>query len=410
MDNATHAIAGLLVAEAVIQYRARAGRVSSAGFLASSRWVSVLANNLADLDSVYAKRLGGKLGYLLQHRGYTHTVPAALLIGVTLWAVWLGMRRRALTNADKGWLLLLATFGALLHIAFDACNNYGVHPFWPWFDGWLYGDCLFIIEPWLWVFAIPALYPALTNRWAKRALAFVLASGVVLAWVLKIAPWGVALVLTLGAAAAVAVCYRLSARRRLYFALAGWVTVFAAFTAGSLAGRARVAQELSGRAGERLEEVVMTPAPGNPLCFSVVAVSTRGEAYLLRAGRLSVLPSALSAEACRVQPTGLTLGLEAPSPRSSAALFWEGEWQRPLAELTQLDASHCLVHALLAFARAPFWQPLSNQQLLIGDLRFDRDPDYDFDELAVPRHVTAAQCLRWIPPWVPPRESLLRGN
>lgn len=410
MDNATHAIAGLLIAEAVIQYRSRAGRILSAGFLASSRWVSVLANNFADLDSLYAKRLGGKLGYLLQHRGYTHTVPAAFLIGISLWAVWLGMRRRALTSADRAWLLVVAITGALLHIAFDACNNYGVHPFWPWFDGWLYGDCLFIIEPWLWVLAIPALYSALTNRWAKRAVALVLGAGVLLAWVLSIAPWGVALALTLGSLAAVTICYRLSAQRRLYFALAGWVAVFLAFGVGSALGRRYVERALTAHDEERLDEVVMTPAPGNPLCFSVVTVSTRGEAYLLRAGRLSILPSALSAKSCRIQPTGLTLGLKPPSIQSNSALFWEGEWQRPLAELAGLDASHCLVHALLAFARAPFWQPLPNERLLIGDLRFDRDPDYDFDELEVPPHPESAQCLRWIPPWVPPRKSLLRGD
>ncbi|HET9934308.1 MAG TPA: metal-dependent hydrolase [Polyangiaceae bacterium] len=410
MDNATHAIVGLLVAEVVIQYRGRRGRVSTAGFLASSRWVSALANNLADLDSLYAKRLGGKLGYLLQHRGYTHTVPAALAIGFTLWAVWLGMRRRALTRADRWWLLVLSLGGALLHIAFDACNNYGVHPFWPLFDGWLYGDCLFIIEPWLWVFAVPALYPALTNRWAKRALGAVLAAGVGLAWLLRIAPWGVALALTLGTLAALRACYRLSSRHRLYFALAGWGAVFVAFAGASRLGRASVARELSARPDEHLEEIVMTPAPGNPLCFSVVTVSTRRGDYLLRAARASALPTVLDAEACRVQATGLTLGLRAPSIRSNETVYWEGDWQRPLDELVGLDASHCLVHALLVFARAPFWKPLPNQRLLLGDLRFDRDPDYDFDELEVPGHPEAGQCLRWIPPWRPPRESLLRGR
>jgi len=38
-----------------------------------------------------------------------------------------------------------------LHIAFDAFNNYGVHPFAPFEDRWFYGDAVFIIDPWLWL-------------------------------------------------------------------------------------------------------------------------------------------------------------------------------------------------------------------------------------------------------------------
>lgn len=410
MDNATHAIAGLLVAEAVIVFRSRYGRPLSAGFLVSSRWVSAIANNLPDLDSAYAKRLGGKLGYLLQHRGYTHTFPVALLLGLLLWVSWLAMRRRALNRSDRLWLLGLSLGGALLHIAFDFCNNYGVHPFWPLFDGWLYGDCLFIIEPWLWVFAVPALHASLESRWAKRALAAVLLAGIVLAWTLRIAPWGVALAITLGSVGAVRACYKLRASQRLAFALGGWLLVFVAFAGGSLALRTRTERELGSVQGERIEDIVMTPAPGNPLCYSVVAVSMRGGEYVLRAGRGSVAPAVLSARSCRVQPTGLSVGLHASTVAPSTDVFWEGEWSRPLRELAGLDAEHCLVSALLRFARAPFWQPRGGEHLLVGDLRFDRDPDYDFDEFEVPRDPRKAACLRWVPPWVAPRESLLRAH
>lgn len=410
MDNATHALAGLLIAEAVIVFRSRDGRALSAGFLASSRWVSAIANNLGDLDSLYAKRLGGKLGYLLQHRGYTHTVPVALALGFALWAGWLAMRRRALTRWDRLWLLALSLGGALFHIALDFFNNYGVHPFWPWFDGWLYGDCLFIIEPWLWVFAVPPLYASLASRWAKRALAAVLLAGIGLAWALRIAPWGVALLITLGALGAVRVCYQLPPSKRLAFAWGGWLLVLIAFWGGSLSGRTRTELELARQNSERLEEVVMTPAPGNPFCFSVITVSTRADEYVLRAGRLSVAPALLSAASCRVQPTGLTLGLAAPSLVSSANIVWEGEWRRSLSELRELASGHCLVRAFLRFARAPFWQPRGAERLLLGDFRFDRDPDYDFDEFDVAQSPEKLRCLRWVPPWLPPRESLLRAR
>ncbi|MFZ5891820.1 MAG: metal-dependent hydrolase [Myxococcota bacterium] len=410
MDNATHALLGLLAAEAAILFRGRRGRAVTAGFATSARWVSVLANNLPDLDSVYAKRLGGKLGYLLHHRGHTHTLVVALGLGLLLWAVWLGMRRRALSRVDRLWLLALALAGGVLHIAFDYCNNYGVHPFWPWFDDWVYGDCLFIIEPWLWVFAVPALYPSLSSRWGKGSLAALLLIGLGLSWALSLVPWGAALLLTIGAAAAVGVCWRLSAASRLRFALAGWVVVLLGYVISSRVGYMSAERELEPlrQRGERIEEVILTPAPINPLCFSLISVSVRGDEYHLRAARMSVLPSLISAKSCRIQPTGLTLGLSPPEFTSNRELHWEGDWQSSVSELRRLDREHCLVHALLGFARAPFWQVSAGDSWLLGDLRFDRDPELDFDELEVPRRVDNAQCLRFLTPWRPPRESLLR--
>jgi ribosomal protein L28 len=42
--------------------------------------VSILANNAPDLDIVYIGITGGKLGYLLHHRGHTHTLVATLVL------------------------------------------------------------------------------------------------------------------------------------------------------------------------------------------------------------------------------------------------------------------------------------------------------------------------------------------
>jgi hypothetical protein len=142
----------------------------------------------------------------------------------------------------------------------------------------------------------------------------------------------------------------------------------------------------------------------------VITVSTRTGEYWLRAGRLSVLPSWLTGERCRIQPTGLSLGLSRPTTPASASLFWEGEWHRSLAELGELNRDNCLVHALLSFARAPFFQARGSHRLFIGDLRFDRDPADDFDELEVPRKPAASACLDFIPPWIPPRERLLHAR
>src|SRR5688572_31879111 len=95
---------------------------------------AVLANNAPDLDFLYAGITGGKLGYLLHHRGHTHTLALALpqaLLCYALVAGRLRLRHRRLTKAEQLLLLAVAALGPLLHVFMDYCNNYGVHPFWP---------------------------------------------------------------------------------------------------------------------------------------------------------------------------------------------------------------------------------------------------------------------------------------
>ncbi|MBI3047333.1 MAG: metal-dependent hydrolase [Acidobacteria bacterium] len=48
-------------------------------------------------------------------------------------------------------MLLLAYVGVLSHVALDLLNPYGIRLFAPLDWRWLYGDTLFIIDPWLWV-------------------------------------------------------------------------------------------------------------------------------------------------------------------------------------------------------------------------------------------------------------------
>ena len=86
MDNVTHSLAGMLLADAVCALRGEERReVRAAAYL-----VSALANNLPDVDIVYTWLDGPKpLGSLLHHRGHSHTLvvalPAAWLLGVLAW-------------------------------------------------------------------------------------------------------------------------------------------------------------------------------------------------------------------------------------------------------------------------------------------------------------------------------------
>jgi inner membrane protein len=239
-------------------------------------------------------------------------------------------------------------------------------------------------------------------------LALVLLLGLFLCWFLHWVPWGAALGATLGAAASWLVCRRLGPGTRLVYALGGWLAVYGTFAWASHSVRLHVvsalASALDTARGDALVDVVVTPAPANPLCFTLVTVTLEGDAYVARAGRGAWLPNLLSSANCRVQRTGLTLGLGPVRLASDAALTWEGEWRRPLAELQDLALRHCVMSAFLRFARVPFWVPWGEGQLLLGDLRFDRDPDLDFDELEVARHPSA--CPSAVPPWLAPRAAL----
>jgi inner membrane protein len=45
---------------------------------------------------------------------------------------------------------------------------------------------------------------------------------------------------------------------------------------------------------------------------------------------------------------------------------------------------------------------------VVGDLRYDREPELGFAEVEV--GPSADECPRFRPPWVPPREDLLDGR
>jgi len=412
LDNATHALAGLLLAQGVIVWRERRGQPLASEQRGALRWLSALANNLPDGDGLYARRLGGKLGYLLHHRGHSHTVLVAALLGVGLFGAWLLWRRfrgRAPEPALRWMALGLCLVGPFVHVALDSLNNYGTHVWWPFHARWYYGDTLFIIEPWLLVTLVPALTFELSSRWGRAFWWAVLGVALALAWGLEMVPPLLAVMLSAGAALSAVWCARVSSSARLAYGCVSVTLVLSAFTLGSALARQRVGAALtegSTRAAEQLQDVVITPAPGNPLCFSVVSVSVASDRYITRTGAVSLLPGLVPTASCRIQRAGLTLGLSPARLAVSHGVVWEGEWRGSLSELRGLQRNHCHVAALLHFSRVPFWRHTGSSRLLLGDLRFDRDAELDFDELETPR--VAQECPAWVPPWIPPRTDILQ--
>src|SRR5215208_50234 len=242
MDNVTHSLAGLLLAEAAVRLRARrTGAKPSARFRAVAVISSLIAANLPDADLLYTGVGGDRLAYMLHHRGYTHTVVIAILGVALLWgAALLAWRWRAGVAPDREdahWLLGLLLVSTLSHLGLDWTNSYGVHPFWPFDNRWRYGDAMFIVEPWFWVMAVPTLVAASTSRVARGLLSLVLAIGLVLAWRVDLVSPGAAAALSAGAALSIALARVLRPGARVAVAVAGWVAVTLVMMAGATVAR-----------------------------------------------------------------------------------------------------------------------------------------------------------------------------
>jgi inner membrane protein len=411
VDNLTHSLAGLVVADAAIRFRARfhASQAAPPGFREGALATAVLASNLPDLDFLYAGITAGKLGYLLHHRGHTHTLLAVLplsLVCVGVVALTLRLRGLRLPASSHTSLLGLAAVCGCLHMLMDYGNNYGVHPFWPLDNGWYYGDAVFIIEPWLLI----ALSGIALGASESRVLRGLLLAGVggllALAWVHPLT--GPALDSLLSAAALLWLVWmrRATPRWRLASGGAAIIALWLILLTTRHLARGSVREALAKDSSLRLISLVSTPAPANPLCWSILAVQQSESEYVVRQAVVSGWPGVSSARECNWPSTPVTAPLQAPSLARSGAegsIEWGPEFRAPFAELLETRDGDCVAAAFLRFARVPFWIRSGKRTTLIGDLRYDRSPDVDFAEIELHED---AECPAFEPPWRPPLPTL----
>jgi inner membrane protein len=406
LDNVTHTVFGLLVAEAALSLRGRGGERPPPGLRGLSLFVSAAANNFPDLDFAYAGITGGKLGYLLHHRGHTHTLIAALPSAAFVYAlawIWSRTRKLVLAKRDHGFLLGLALFGVAAHIGLDATNVYGVHPFWPFDSRWYFGDAVFIVEPLLLAVALPALFFATGSRLLRGLALLPLVGSLLLAAGLDFVPWFALATFVALVLASFFGLPRLTAERRAPVALACWVLVTAGFFAARFpVERATAAGVARALPGSRLLEVAVTPLPANPFCFLALGLAIDQGDYVALLG--TAAPLGVSVTRCPKSPPG-TARLEAAPQIAGDELAWHTIFRAPATELGKLAATDCRVSAILRFLRAPYWQRDPRGALTIGDLRFDREAELGFAELELRGPLS---CPEHVPDWTPPREDLLR--
>ena len=410
MDNVTHSLAGLLLAESAVRLRVRrTGEEPSSRFRIVAALSSMLAANLPDSDLLYTGVGRDRLAYLLHHRGYTHTALVAVLGAALVWLLvmllWRWRARAAPVRDEARWLFGLLLVSTLSHLVLDWTNSYGVHPFWPVDARWRYGDTVFIVEPWFWVVAVPTLFLASTRRVARALLALVLLLGLVLAWRVHQVTTGAALALTAGAALSVAIARTLRPGPRAAAAVAGWVAVTLIMATGTALGRAATLRAV--RAADPAAEVldvVVTPLPANPLCTTVITVERSGPTYRVATARVRGTASLGHVSRCGDRDgDGPTFGV---SPRrSTRTVQWDTEWSAPHAELAALARESCPALAALRFMRVPAWRALDDSTVMLGDVRYGGASGNGFSDVRVPRR--SAVCPDAVPPWTPPRADLL---
>jgi inner membrane protein len=413
MDNATHAFAGLLLADATSAWIARrSGTVIKRRLQRIIVGVGVVAAELPDADLLYSGRAVGmgKLGYLLHHRGHTHTLVFAILAAFAIWWVARALRGREADNASSSPLLALALAGTLSHIVLDYSNSYGVHPLWPLDNHWYYGDAVFIAEPWLWLVAIPPLMFGPRRLWSRVLLGALLALLLVAAWTLGELPRALAVVVTISSAVWMLAQRWIPTGLRTTCGIGAWLLMEAVFATSSV--RARSFAQVALAPDERVVDVVLTPAPANPFCFNALVVAMTNDTYRVRSA--TVAPWATTpglwhpAAHCLAGATQGRFGARGRAITVSIDphVRWGEEWSAPRAELRALSASRCAVAAALRFMRVPIWTTDTTGMMQLVDARFGIGGD-GFAGLRVAAGPCELGARAWVPPWVPPRADLL---
>jgi inner membrane protein len=406
MDNLTHSVAGLAIGElthrclpeeAEPQHQRTRRRL-----LLFTCWA---ASNFPDLDLVLTPLLPPPLGYLLHHRGHTHTLlyalPQALLLMLLILVLWPSARRLLQHSAParSGFFMTLGA-GFVLHIAMDFLNSYGVHPFHPFDSRWFYGDAVFILEPVFWMaFGVP-MAMMLPGR-ALKILFMVLLVGVPAFFASRGFLGWTSLAALLAIAVSAAVLQHRAGERgkaALLFAIGVCACFIGVQHLASSWASKTVEQALRKQDAEgRMVDAAMTAFPSNPFCWTFVSVESKEKAdrYVIRSGTVSAMPRIVPVSACPPALAGTGV------PHQAAEITFATEDQGSLQQLRALRTGNCHVEAWLRFARAP----VVNESTAY-DARYATSQRGNFTtmELSALRDVA---CARLVPQWDFPRADLL---
>lgn len=292
MDNLTHSLVGYAIAKSAkhlkfkkldLTEKFKDPKISS--FLI---FVSILAANFPDLDLLYSLYDSSQLGYLVHHRGHTHTFILALpqaLIALVLSALIFKIKDKVVWC----WGFVLIAINICLHIALDSLNIYGVHPFYPWDNQWYYGDRVFIIEPWIWFSILPlAITPIKKVLSVKSVLILFFLITLVLAYKIEMMTVGTVLILSIYFLLMLWFFNKMIESTKTILALSFTLITILGFIVEGLRVEAKIRTvfeyektkinksitnftDLNSKTSQ-LIDLAMTPYPGNPFCWNIYSV------------------------------------------------------------------------------------------------------------------------------------------
>lgn len=394
MDNLTHSLFGAAVAETYIEKRFKnsAFRPPKNIFY----FFSIFANNCPDLDLLFGLIDNTSLGYMLNHRGWTHTVvgtlPQSVLLIFLAW-VWIHFFRRDLLVYFKD-LVFLILFGMQTHMLLDYFNSYGVHPWAPLDNRWYYLDSIFIIEPLLWFSLISIWLPP----WKWRS-------------VLLLAPLGaygfgwwnqfVSSTTVVAALGFAALAFQLQAvLLKMYRGLVGvalFTLVVLTFWGGQHWARTQILQELVKDESQKNLDAVLYSLPSNPLCWFFLVPQVKGDQYTVVHGSVALWGSSKDCQGWPRPKMNEGVSME----ESSLGRLWiKQRWSASLRDLKPL-MNRCDVKAWMQFARIPYWE-----NSVLNDLRFAARGGKSFTTHEL-QDGAEPICPVLDVPWQPPRQDLL---
>lgn len=378
MENLSHSLVGAALAELALP--ANASTPQRRLFF----WAGITAANLPDADLLYSSITPPPLGYLLHHRGHTHTFAGLIALASLIAVVCMLplIRRSVALSPGRFWPMIAVALCS--HIMLDWWNSYGVHPFFPVDMRWYYGDAVSIFEPWLWVILGAA---ATLNARGDRARLLLIALFAVLTGALGI--FGlvprVALAALLISAALIAWCMRrFTPSQRSAFALVTVVGFVALMFETSHVARTRAVAALPLPERGHVVDMVMSPQPGNPFCWTSLGITVNAAAteYALTRGDVAIGPIAA---VCGSSFTGAR---------------FDKPVRLSLTQLQERARTDCRVRAWLQFGRAPIIGDGT-----IADYRFGGAQRGNFSALALAS--TDRACPAHLTNWAMPRADLL---
>ncbi len=373
MDGLTHSLLGLTAAKAGLE-----------------RWspytaaVCVLSANAPDID-VVSGFFGDRWTVLQYHRGITHSIVGTLTLGLLIPSIFWAMERaiakwRRPRIRYRG-LLLASLIAAATHPLMDWTNNYGVRPLLPWNGRWIYGDLVFIVDPYIWLALGGAAFLLTSNRWPKivawsalgcvmtlfiflapvqRALGPVNLSVVRIIWVISI------LSITFGRVIGFEKRFgKLIASAALVLVVGYWGALAVAHRA-ALRDATRLAHQLSTERGEHSIRAAAMPTVANPFRWLCVAETDRAM-YRFFVG---VGPGTFSNDFTTVvdgkrantlyaieryeKPSGRAEQLESLASRDRRAQILLGFSRFPIA---RVESDNCIGQTLVQFADLRYTEP-----------------------------------------------------